>query len=192
MWSQLKMADGFSARRLNLHCVATAILADHLAGVLPVNYPEGAFLAGLLHDLGKMLIALGMSEEYGHIQYRYRVSDHSYRDCENEILGLTHEELSAVAVSNWNLPEPIQMAVLLHHRPESEPSTLGASIPLSHLVAAANHHVNRVGIAVQDDMRECDMESKVTLESFDIAPERLEMVLADFDTEYKSMSAFFH
>ena len=195
MWSQLKIAEGFSAKRLNLHSVATAILADQLAGVLPVNYGEGAFLAGLFHDLGKMLIAVGMSEEYGHIQYRYRASEASYRECEHEILGLTHEELSAVAVTNWNLPEPIQTAVLLHHRPASDAPLVGSSlklIPLSHILAAANHHVNSIGDTVQDHLRECDLESKFTINSFGLEPEQLNTVLVDFEAEFKAISGFFH
>ena len=196
MWSQLKIAEGFSSKRLNLHSVATAILADQLAGALPVHYPEGAFLAGLFHDLGKMLIAVGMAEEYGHIQYRYRLSEVSYRDCENEILGLTHEELSAVAVGNWNLPEPIQTAVLLHHRPTSdpplEPSSSEKAIPLSHLIAAANHYVNGIGISVEDQQRPCDLESRITLESFPLTDDQRATVLREFDAEFKAISGFFH
>lgn len=193
MWSQLKLAEGFSVRRLNLHSVATAILADQLASTLPVHYGEGAFLAGLFHDLGKILIAVGMNEEYGHLHYRYKVSERSYRDCEQEILGLTHEELSAVAVANWNLPEQIQMAVLLHHRPEGEPAVYGTPgpVPLSQVIAAANHHVNSIGISVQEAMRECDLESKVTISSLRLPPERQVTVLADFDSEFKAIKTFF-
>jgi HD-like signal output (HDOD) protein len=190
----LKIAEGFSAKRLNLHSVATAVLADQLAGALPANYPEGAFLAGLFHDLGKMLIAVGMAEEYGHIQYRYRVSERSHRECEHEILGLTHEELSAVAVANWNLPEPIQTAVLLHHRPENDSCGPGISdqIPLSQILAAANHHANQIGISVEQELRPCDLESKFTIDSFGLSEQRRETVLADFDAEFKAISNFFH
>jgi len=194
MWRQLKIAPGFSPKRFNLHSLATAIVADQLAGALPVHYPEGAFLAGLFHDLGKMLIAVGMSEEYGHIQYRYKATEKSYRECEQEVLGLTHEELSAVAVANWNLPEPIQTAVLLHHRPEVDKVAPGSGglFPLSQIIAAANHHINMMGMPVQEPMRECDLLSTVTLESFGLSDERRASVLADFDTEFKSISGFFH
>ena len=182
MWSQTKMAEGFSSARLNLHSVAVAILSDQLAALLPVQYPEGAFLAGLFHDLGKMLIAVGMSEEYGHIQYRYRATDQSLRDCEREILGLAHEELSAFALAAWNLPEPIQTAVLQHHQPESA---------LSRIVGAANHHVNQLGISVQEPLRECDLQSTVTLDSLGLPGEQKEAVLADFDGEFKAIAGFF-
>lgn len=196
MWNQLKIADGFSAKRLNLHSVATAILADQLAGALPVHYPEGAFLAGLFHDLGKMLIAVGMAEEFGHIQYRHRANEASYRDCEYEVLGLTHEELSAVAVANWSLPEPIQTAVLLHHRPTSEVARTAGSaaplIPLSHILAAANHHANRIGISVQDQLRECDLESTFTIDSFGLTSDNRDRLLADFSAEFEAISGFFH
>lgn len=196
MWSQLKMAEGFSAKRLNLHSVATAILADQLAGALPVQYPEGAFLGGLFHDLGKMLIAVGMADEYSHIQYRYRACESSYRECEQEVLGLTHEELSAVAVLNWNLPEPIQTAVLMHHRPTTDVSAVGAPsnsmIPLSHILAAANHHANSIGISVQDQLRDCDLDSPFTIDTFGLSVQDRARVLLEFDGEFKAISSFFH
>ncbi len=191
MWTQLKIAEGFSAKRLNLHSVATAILADQLAGALPVHYPEGAFLAGLFHDLGKMLIAVGMAEEFGHIQYRHRASEASYRDCEYEILNLTHEELSSVAVASWSLPEPIQTAVLLHHRPTDEVAA-ASLIPLSHILAAANHHANLIGISVQDELRECDLESAFTIDSFGLTSKDRDRLLVDFSAEFEAISGFFH
>ena len=54
--------------RFNIHSVAVAILADLIAQRAPVEYPEGAFVAGLFHDLGKLLIAFALGEEYEYIQ----------------------------------------------------------------------------------------------------------------------------
>ena len=100
-----------------------------------------------------------------------------------------------MALANWNLPEPIQTAVLLHHRPLSDVPIMHSTpnlMPLSHLVAAANHYVNGSGITVQDQLRECDLESKVTLDSFGLTAEQKEAVLRDFDAEFKAIAGFFH
>jgi HD-like signal output (HDOD) protein len=193
MWSHVKAADGFSAARLNLHSVATAILADQLAGMTSVFYPEGAFLAGLFHDLGKMLIAVGMPEDYGHIQYRYKSNERTLRECEHDVVGMTHEELSALAASSWNLPEPIHAAILYHHKPEADTLTSNATtLPLSHVLAAANHHVNQTNLSVQEKINEADLCSTVTIDSLGLNERRKEDALQGFDAEFQAISGFFH
>ena len=52
--------------------------------------------------------------------------------------------------------------------------------------------VHGTAIAVQDQLRECDLESKVTLDSFGLTPEQREAVLRDFDIEFKAIAGFFH
>src|ERR1700688_441518 len=64
MWSQMKMPASWSMARFNMHSAATATLSDLLAQQLPVTYPEGAFVAGLLHDVGRLLLAVGLPEKY--------------------------------------------------------------------------------------------------------------------------------
>jgi HD-like signal output (HDOD) protein len=193
MWSQVKVAEGFSSARLNLHSVATAVLADQLAGVTAVYYPEGAFLAGLFHDLGKMLIAVGMPEEYKHIQYRHRLDRRPLRECEQEVLGATHEELSSLAASVWNLPEPIQVAILFHHKPEADTLLSSANpIPLSHLIAAASHHANVLKLSVQEELNEADLSATLTVDSLGLSDRQKQEALDAFDIEYKVISGFFH
>ena len=52
------------ARLFNAHSLAVAVLSDQAALELPVPYPEGAFTAGLLHDVGKLLIAVALPERF--------------------------------------------------------------------------------------------------------------------------------
>jgi hypothetical protein len=59
MWSKVDAPLSWSMARFDMHSAAVAILSDMLAQKLPVAYPEGAFVAGLLHDLGRLLIAIG-------------------------------------------------------------------------------------------------------------------------------------
>ena len=194
MWSQVKMAEGFSAARLNLHSVATAILADQLAGVSPIFYPEGAFLAGLFHDLGKMLIAVGMPDEYKYIQYRYKLDhDRTLRDCENEVIGTTHEELSNLAAVTWNLPEPIQTAILYHHKPEVDTVLSSPNpVPLSHIIAAANHHVNGQNLCVQQALNDVDRTSTITIDTLCLSDRIKQDAIEAFKAEFGAISALFH
>src|SRR5262249_61032164 len=71
MWHQVRTPKSWSQAAFNLHSVATAIMADGMAQRLNVSYPEGAFTAGLLHAVGKMLIAIALPAQYEEILANY-------------------------------------------------------------------------------------------------------------------------
>lgn len=189
MWNQVRTPSSWSMARFNMHSSACAILSDLLAQRLNVNYAEGAFVAGLLHDVGRLLIALGLTEEYGRMLQMHEAEGRSLLVCEGQVAGLTHPELSAKALEIWNLPEPIQNAVLYHHDPASDPSAKGAEVTLSRVLDAANQYVNSMGVSILKKSR--DAADPTLVESLGLNAEQLQSVLADFKTEYDAMSAFF-
>jgi HD-like signal output (HDOD) protein len=188
MWTQSAIPKTFSTARFNQHNVATAILADLIAQYRNVHYPEGAFVAGLFHDLGKMLIVIGMRQEAEEIQRLYAKRTMRLIECEESVLGLNHADLSAAAVLAWNLPEPIQIAVLHHHRPAF--AAPNETIPLSRAIAAANHYVNNNGRSIDPSISTVDLESNDTLESLDLG-DKTEAVLKQFEAEFDAISSFF-
>jgi len=82
-----------------------------------VEYPEGAFAAGIFHDLGLLLIAVAFHASHGRIQRLLEAGYGSVAECEMEVLGVSHADLSADALALWNLPVDIQRAVRCHHEP---------------------------------------------------------------------------
>src|SRR5271154_685374 len=87
VWNRVKMPPSWSMARFNMHYAAVAELSDLLAQRLPVVYPEGAFVAGLLHDSGRLLIALALPREYERILEMYAAGERSMTECEREVLG---------------------------------------------------------------------------------------------------------
>jgi putative nucleotidyltransferase with HDIG domain len=193
MWNQVRTPPSWSTARFNTHSAAAAILSDLLAQRLQVNYAEGAFVAGLLHDIGRLLIALGLTEEYGRILQMHEThesGEKSLLDCEMSVIGLTHPELSAEALTHWNLPEQIQDAVRYHHNPGLDPSALKpGDITLSRVLDAANQYVNSIGVSI---LKKCQDSADPTLvDNLGLSTDQVQAVLTDFKTEYDAMSAFF-
>jgi HD-like signal output (HDOD) protein len=189
MWNQVHTPSSWSMARFNMHSSACAILSDLLAQRLNVNYAEGAFVAGLLHDVGRLLIALALTEEYGRILQLHESEGKALVICEMEVTGLTHPELSAKALEIWNLPEPIQNAVRYHHDPAADPSAKGGEVMLSRVLDAANQYVNSMGVSI---LKKCpDVADPTLVESLGLPAEHLQVVLAEFKAEYDAMSAFF-
>lgn len=190
MWNQVRTPPSWSMARFNMHSSAVAILSDLLAQRLNVDYAEGGFVAGLLHDVGRLLIALGLTEEYGRILQMHETGDKPLLVCEMEITGLTHPELSAKALDVWNLPEPIQSAVRYHHEPASDPAANGpGAVTLSRVLDASNQYVNSMGVSILKKCR--DSADPALVESLGLPAEQLQTVLAEFKAEYDAMSAFF-
>jgi len=144
MWSQVKTPPVWSMARFNRHSAAVAILSDQIASRIPAAvYPEGAFVGGLLHDLGRLLIALGLPDEFTRLVKLHEQSERSWTECERELLGFTHADLSAEALGKWEFPEEVRIAVRDHHNPPAfQP---GGAVPLGAVIDAANQYVNSTG-----------------------------------------------
>src|ERR1700685_759034 len=90
MWGQLKTPPGWSTANFNQHSVGVGILADLLAQRLNVEYAEGAFAAGLFHDLALLLVAIGMHAEYKQLTLLCQQSKKWEPEYEVQVLGMTH------------------------------------------------------------------------------------------------------
>ena len=190
MWAQVKTPPGWSMARFNHHSVGVALLADLVAQRRAVSYAEGAFAAGLFHDLGLLLVAMGLPEEYKEIALMCQQGDKHPLECEMEVLGLTHAELSSLALAAWNLPRPIQMAVRYQDKPQLDPTEAEANeLGLSTILNAADGHLNGTGTSISlfDGKPRI---GQVTLESLGLG-ERLPNVLTEFDGEFTAMKRYF-
>jgi HD-like signal output (HDOD) protein len=110
---------GCSIDEISSHSLATAVLAKRIAEGEHAGkaMADEAFTAGLLHDLGKLVLCTNLPKQYGEVVARSISAGAGYCDVEREILGSTHAEVGAYLMGLWGLPDPIIEAIALHHRP---------------------------------------------------------------------------
>jgi len=111
---------GFSAAPIWGHSVQVGVFARAitLAETKDARLAEAAFTAGLLHDIGKLVLA-GNLPEMCETVYRLKASRKiTHREAELEILGTSHAELGACLLATWGLPLPILEAIAWHHEPQ--------------------------------------------------------------------------
>src|SRR5262249_2340299 len=117
-WASARVPPAWNPARFNAHSLAVAVLADLIALETPVPYPEGAFTAGLLHDVGKLLMAVAMPAQFERACEFYKDFGDSANDCEMEHFGVTHAETSGAILGKWKLPNAIVEGVRYHHNPD--------------------------------------------------------------------------
>jgi HD-like signal output (HDOD) protein len=190
MWAQVKTPPGWSTVNFNQHSVGVAILSDLLAQRVNVAYAEGAFAAGLFHDLGLMLIAIGLHDEYKQLSLLCQESKKWEPEYEIQVLGMTHAELSAEALAQWNLPHEIQTAVRYHGAPGLDPTSVEpGEITLSRLLNAADGYVKGTGVFVS--LFEAPSEDpQAALQKLGIT-DALPGILQEFDNEFSAIKAYF-
>jgi HD-like signal output (HDOD) protein/CheY-like chemotaxis protein len=81
------------------------------------NMAEEAFTAGLLHDLGKLLFAANLPQQFGEALEMARAQYRSLWEVESQVFGATHADVGACVLSVWGLPAQIVESVASHHHP---------------------------------------------------------------------------
>ena len=196
LWQSTKTIPPWSMAQFNLHGAAVALLSDLLAQNCQCQYPEGAFLSGLLHDYGKLLIAAALPEQFTEIVKMVLDGKGTQIECEREITGFTHPELSAMTLKAWHLPEDIVRGVEFHHMPDEEEKVLLEApngILLSRIVFIADSVARDLGLHVA--ALECPIEPShdkaiETLEALGFAASA-SSILETFEVEYEAIRAFF-
>ena len=99
------------------HCISVAVLSMEIAKETQYPDPEEAYIAGLLHDIGKVILDVQGRVDYGDFIEALENSADLIIEQERSILGLGHDDVGAFFCSLWKLPEKLSLAVKYHHQP---------------------------------------------------------------------------
>ncbi len=109
----------FSIQNLSAHSFSAGMIARDIVRGEDVDQrmADDALAAGLLHDVGKLVLAVNLGEEYRSVRSRARQESQPVWQAEHEHFGATHAEIGAYLLGLWGLPFPILEAVAFHHQP---------------------------------------------------------------------------
>lgn len=120
----VKPLSRFSIEDLGKHTILVGILARKIAIAegLPKQEVEDSFMAGLLHDIGKLVLITAAPEKYEQAMRLAEVTGVQRRDAEQETFGTTHSEIGTYLLWLWGLPDRVIEAVAYHHTPGKCPA----------------------------------------------------------------------
>ena len=125
------------------HSVATAVCAKLLAKPLRLNQ-DYAFMIGLLHDIGRLVLVTSSPEHYAEVLAHRARHDCCLLDAEMAVLGVPHTIVGSTLAAHWKFPPLMQKAIEDHHGKAhgSVPSLAG----LVHIADAIAHGLDLSGI----------------------------------------------
>ena len=104
------------------HSMLTAIVAKRLCQHRKLPYTGAAFTAGLLHDIGKLIISVYVQEVGDNILKRVTEDKRTYVELEAKVIGYNHAAVGGFLAKSWNLPEDLVEAIYYHHSPSNAPN----------------------------------------------------------------------
>jgi putative nucleotidyltransferase with HDIG domain len=157
-------SPGFSVDALWAHCLKTGGLSKVIAQSekFERKTADSAFMAGLLHDIGKILLAANFPKDMTKIIEVSKKQGTSFYAEELEVMGATHAEIGAYLLGLWGLPENIIEVVAFHHKPLASHNTSFSPLAVVHFANAMETKGNSL-LDSEAYMADVDLEYFETL-----------------------------
>ncbi|MFH7319360.1 HDOD domain-containing protein [Desulfurivibrio sp. D14AmB] len=172
------------------HCLSVAGLSMAFAESLGHPEPQEVYVAGLLHDIGKIIL-----DVYGRISYREFLNNISRSEGllveeERTLIGLSHDEVGAFFCAEWDIPQGIILAIRFHHQRfghlnlPADQALLVASVALANFITwtQGNGSVNLLGHPILQP----EVEEIIDLERVN-----LQAMIRRMEQEVKSAADFY-
>jgi HD-like signal output (HDOD) protein len=162
------------------HAAECGLAARRIAVAAGYDDSEKAFMGGLLHDIGKLVLLLVSADNYRQIQNLKKREAMTDDAAERQIIGTDHMEIGERLMEKWKMPASAKVCVKYHHQVESA----GAETPLAAITAYADHLSHLYGTQLQwfvsDPEAVSDELAKTLKLSQDANTALVEAVIADF------------
>ena len=158
-----------------------AVYARHIAQRERFVDPELAFTAGLLRDIGKIVLGQHVGANYPEIEQLAVSQQLNFHEAEEQVLGFSHSMVGQRVAEKWKLPDTIVKVIRYHHKPIAFPEGLDSKertlITIVHLADVFTMMVGR-GMGSDGMMYSLDMEALAAV-GIDTSGEHLEVLLGE-------------
>jgi HD-like signal output (HDOD) protein len=164
------------------HAVETGMACRRLAEGLGHEDPEQAFIAGIMHDIGKLVILMLDDEKYKEIQRLKTIDKLTTVVAEKELLGTDHATLGRLLMEKWRMPEAVQFCAQYHHTPAQAPH-YG---PLTALVAYGDYLSHKLSNHPLSDHLEDESLAQALTHTLGLTEPLHAQLLAAIQTDFQS------
>ena len=164
---------GLKDKLLWEHSVGAAVAGRIISQHTSPKYADEAFLWGLLHDIGKLVILQKLPDEFDQIVQAVYNNGVSFIEAEKEVLDFTHAEVGALIIRKWKLSERFEKAILNHHNVNEADEPVDIWV---RYIDMANKLCKKLGFGFvkQED---ADFSEDPTALALGITPEKMDVII---------------
>jgi putative nucleotidyltransferase with HDIG domain len=171
LYNTRNATTGLKERLLWEHSIGVAFACRLLVQERMPALAEEAFLAGLMHDIGKLVLNLRVPGQFDEIVQLVYNDNRSFQQTEKEILGFDHAEVGARLVNKWNLSPVLEDTILNHHNLEA----MSVDNPLLAFLDLGNKVCHQLGIGFVDEP-DLDLNHCLANQVLGLPPKTFEVV----------------
>ncbi len=163
------------------HSISCATCAKIIAQRIGYKDEEEAYTAGLLLDIGKIILNSFAQDEFGQVSERAEKNKIPFDIAEQEVLGFGHPQVGGRIIKKWNLPSTLVEAVQYHHQPNKAEThkTLAYIVHLADVISCM------LGIGLGSDGLMYEVEEN-TLDVLGINKEDVESIMIELADKIQS------
>ena len=170
------------------HSLAVAAAARAIARQIEYDLPEEAWIGGLLHDYGKVVLDLYAPDAFASCVAAHETQGGSIVELERKFLGIDHAQVGALVAEKWNLPKILKDAIQFHHEPEERMK----SFPRKHrelvsIVSAADRLCWAYGLGSSGSGR-MPADCLGLADGRTLSPEQIDRVLVAIHEEFEQVA----
>jgi putative nucleotidyltransferase with HDIG domain len=187
---QVYQPFGLTEKMLWEHSFGAGLAARTIARTIGGIDQEEAFLAGLFHDIGKVIMNSQDPAKFRMVMERCYNEDLRFNEAEESVYSFTHEEAGALVIKKWNFPEVLTESVRRHH---SFAFTDLSDISLLHLtsvVGLADLFCIRLGIGQRCPREDVQFTESKAASFLGLDEERILRLLEEFQEAYEKDKSY--
>jgi len=182
---------GLTEKMLWEHSFAAGLAARIIAGQTRAVNEEEAFLGGLFHDIGKIIMNTLDRNKFQEVMQHCYNEGISFSAAEKGIYPFSHDEVGAYVVKKWNLPETLSACILQHHDLEFSIEDPPALVALTAVAALADQFCLKLGIGCREPQEQLDLSGSKAGRLLKLSGDRASSLLETFREAFEADRALF-